>query len=245
MDRRGNLALRLSYDLAGITDRGAYLDAMIQSLGMIFPSDSNGWVGAHLVTHEIEMRGTNGSDKPEYAEGLIRNAKSLPMFVSYLHPSGDINPRRISDILSDRAWRNHPLYSEMFVPLGADRQMTIVVTPVSSTQWNGWGFHRATIDFTEREIEWAKSLQPLLMTFNRLSCLTTETAPTDHRKLTNRETQVLQLVAQGFTAAEVADILRISALTVRKHIEHVYEKLGEHDRVRAVRSAIRQGIISG
>jgi DNA-binding CsgD family transcriptional regulator len=245
MDRRGNLALRLSYDLAGITDRGAYLDAMIQSLGMIFPSDSNGWVGAHLVTHEMEIRGTNGSDKPEYAEGLMRNAKQHPMFTSYMEPRSDISPRRISDVLSDRSWRSHPIYSEMFVPLGAEREMTIVVAPVSPVLWNGWGFHRATIDFTDREIEWAKSLQPLLMTFNRLSCLATAAAPTDHRQLTDRETQVLQLVAQGFTAAETADILRISALTVRKHLEHVYEKLGEHDRVRAIRSAIRQGIISG
>lgn len=243
MDRRGNLALRLSYDLAGITDRGAYLDAMIQSLGMIFPSDTNGWVGAHLVSREIEIRGTNGSDRPEFAELLIQNAERHPMFASYLIPPGDISPRRISDILSDRAWRSHPIYSEMFVPLGADREMTIVVTPVGPTQWNGWGFHRARTDFTDQEIELATSLQPLLMTFNRLSCLITEPEPKDHRKLTDREAQVLQLVAHGFTAAETANILRISPLTVRKHLEHVYEKLGEHDRIRAVRSAIRQGII--
>ena len=244
MDGRNSLALRLSYDLAGVTDRGAYLNAMVQSLGMIFPSESNGWVGARLSTQTFEVLGTNGTDSPKFVETLVRSADRHPMFTSYMSPPGDISPRRISDIIGDRDWHNHPVYSELFIPWGgATREMTLVVAPVSPADWHGWGFQRSRTDFTENEIDLATSLQPLLVAFHRLSRLTTDRTPTDHRHLTDRETQILQLVAQGFSAVDIALILRISPLTVRKHLEHVYEKLDEHDRLRAVSVAIQAGII--
>ena len=242
MDDR--LALRLSYDLAGVTDRGAYLDAMNQSLGEVFRTDSQGWAGTHLSTRVAEIRGTNGSDRPEIAEALSRVMAQHPMYLSYLTPPGTMTPRRMSDLIPDRVWRSHPVFSELFIPMGVTAQLTIVVEPASVEEWSGWAFHRAGIDFTENEVETAVQLQPLLVTFNRLSSFVREAAPSDHRHLTDREVQVLQLVAQGFTAQNISYILRISPLTVRKHLEHTYEKLGEHNRLRAVRLAARDGIIS-
>jgi DNA-binding CsgD family transcriptional regulator len=51
--------------------------------------------------------------------------------------------------------------------------------------------------------------------------------------LTPRETEVLSLAAEGKTNRDIADSLRISPLTVRKHLEHAYPKLGVGNRTAA------------
>lgn len=47
----------------------------------------------------------------------------------------------------------------------------------------------------------------------------------DYQKLSLREQQVLDLLAQGHTYQEIADTLKISYATVHTHIRHIYEKL--------------------
>jgi DNA-binding CsgD family transcriptional regulator len=57
--------------------------------------------------------------------------------------------------------------------------------------------------------------------------------------LTRREREVLALVAEGLTNAEIGARLWISAGTVRRHLENVYAKLEVHTRTAAVRAAFR------
>ena len=64
-----------------------------------------------------------------------------------------------------------------------------------------------------------------------------------YETLTDREKQVLKLVAEGKSNKEVADDLGISVKTAMTHREHVMEKLGLHNRTELVRFAIRQGVI--
>jgi DNA-binding CsgD family transcriptional regulator len=52
--------------------------------------------------------------------------------------------------------------------------------------------------------------------------------------LTPREREILELVAEGRTNAEVARLLWISPGTVRKHLENAYGKLGCHTRTGAI-----------
>ena len=52
--------------------------------------------------------------------------------------------------------------------------------------------------------------------------------------LTHREAEILRLVAQGKTNKEIAAVLYVSPLTIRTHLEHVYEKLGVGNRAEAV-----------
>ena len=61
--------------------------------------------------------------------------------------------------------------------------------------------------------------------------------------LTDREKQVLKLVAEGRSNKEVAEVLGISVKTAMSHREHVMEKLGLHNRTELVRFAIRRGVI--
>lgn len=62
--------------------------------------------------------------------------------------------------------------------------------------------------------------------------------------LSPRETEVLQLVAKGFSSAEIAELLGIAASTVLTHIKHIYAKLGVNSRSQAVFEAAQSGIIS-
>ncbi len=55
--------------------------------------------------------------------------------------------------------------------------------------------------------------------------------------LTRREREVLELVAEGLTNAQVAARLWISCKTVGHHLESTYAKLGVHTRTAAVRAA--------
>jgi len=48
--------------------------------------------------------------------------------------------------------------------------------------------------------------------------------------LTNRQRQLLTLVADGYSNQQAARALRISALTVRTHLEHIYARLGVSSR---------------
>jgi DNA-binding CsgD family transcriptional regulator len=56
-------------------------------------------------------------------------------------------------------------------------------------------------------------------------------------RLTAREAEVLRWVAAGKSDAQIGAILRISARTVQKHLQNIYDKLGVESRTAAVNRA--------
>ena len=62
-------------------------------------------------------------------------------------------------------------------------------------------------------------------------------------RLTSREAEVLQLVAEGSSNKQTAAELGISIKTVEKHRQHLMEKLNIHETAGLTRYAIAQGII--
>ncbi|HWT24596.1 MAG TPA: response regulator transcription factor [Solirubrobacteraceae bacterium] len=73
-----------------------------------------------------------------------------------------------------------------------------------------------------------------------LSRRTTERLPT----LSNREREVLDLLARGLTGEQVAEQLVLSAETVKTHVRNAMNKLEAHTRVHAIAIALREGYIS-
>lgn len=62
--------------------------------------------------------------------------------------------------------------------------------------------------------------------------------------LTERETEILQLIARGTSNREIASKLYISENTVKTHISNLLQKLDAKDRAEAVAKALTQGLIS-
>lgn len=61
-------------------------------------------------------------------------------------------------------------------------------------------------------------------------------------ELTNRELEILKLIAAGFSNTEIAAALVVSAATVKTHINHIFQKTGARDRAQAVRYAYQHGL---
>jgi DNA-binding CsgD family transcriptional regulator len=123
----------------------------------------------------------------------------------------------------------------------------------------GWSIIRYDSDFSAGEARLAELLRPLLCILEQragwypgdqnateVGVRTTESpagrAPAP--RLTHRELEVLRLLAQGLTAVSIGRRLRISAATVRKHLEHIYEKTGYRDRLLTVEYAKRSGLLA-
>lgn len=68
-------------------------------------------------------------------------------------------------------------------------------------------------------------------------------APDEYETLTDREKQVLKLVAEGRSNKEVAALLNISVKTAMSHREHIMLKLHLHNRTELIRFALRHGVI--
>jgi len=65
-----------------------------------------------------------------------------------------------------------------------------------------------------------------------------------YEQLTDRERDVLKLVAEGYTTQQIADMLIISPKTVEGHKTNLMAKLDIHNRVDLVKYALRKGIIT-
>jgi DNA-binding NarL/FixJ family response regulator len=68
-------------------------------------------------------------------------------------------------------------------------------------------------------------------------------APARETKLSERERDVLKLLANGVTTTTIAEQLHISRTTVNNHIQHILRKLDSHTRLEAIRRAEHAGLI--
>lgn len=63
--------------------------------------------------------------------------------------------------------------------------------------------------------------------------------------LTDREREVLSLLAEGLSNAAIAERMTVSVHTVRNHLANLSAKLGAHSKLEALSIAIREGLVSG
>ncbi len=147
----------------------------------------------------------------------------------YFARTGDLRTRKMSDLLRLREWRARELYNGCYRPLQYEVDVRILA-PAGSTKT--FLFRSSRRDFSERDRLVLELLRPHLHrideTFERQRRMTLDVP------LTRREREILGWVEFGKTNAEIAQILWISPLTVRKHLENAYEKLGVRNRTAAV-----------
>jgi two-component system nitrate/nitrite response regulator NarL len=68
-------------------------------------------------------------------------------------------------------------------------------------------------------------------------------ASSDGPRLSEREAEILRLLAEGLSSGEIADELGVSVTTVKSHLRNLYEKLEVSDRAAAVARAMRNGLL--
>ena len=95
-----------------------------------------------------------------------------------------------------------------------------------------------------RDVKDGKSVLDAKVTQKLLSQLSHSKESTRVEALTNRELEVLELVAKGFTNKAIGVQLKISDRTVQGHLAHIFDKLQAGSRTEAVMRAVSVGWIS-
>ena len=150
-------------------------------------------------------------------------------------------PLAISDFISDREFRRRGLYAEVCKPLGV-RAVMKVFLPTGGATGASLVFDTTRSRFTETDRLTLERLVPHLGQLRRNAlarrtypALIDSTAAARMRllRLTPRERVVLARAAAGETNTLIAQALFVSPGTVRKHLEHVYDKLEVRTRTQA------------
>ena len=140
------------------------------------------------------------------------------------------NVRSWSDLYSRVELGKQPLFGELFGPAGAKFFMRLGFPAPAGHARNVIFFRLSGVDFTDRERQILTLLRPHLYEIYNDAARRRQDIP----RLTRREWEVLRLVAAGHSNADIASILFTSVSTVRKHLEHIFDRTGVRSRTAAV-----------
>lgn len=224
--------LDVLYEAAGVEGPIPFPDPVLRALRRLVPCD--------VVTYHERLGGRAavvftgeplGPMTPEIRAATRRTWKQCPL-------TPVAAARKYSDVLTPRAFHRFELYQECARPLGVEDMFRLWLDP-RGEDGARLEFDRARRDFTERDRAALDELRPHLEQFRRRANRRRAYRPASGvaARLTAREREVVQLVAEGMTNAAVARVLWLSPGTVRKHLENAYEKLEVHTRTAAVAAA--------
>lgn len=132
-----------------------------------------------------------------------------------------------SDFFTLREWRQQPMFVDYFARFGT-LHTALLPLPTVGTRSRRLVFFRAgSVGFDERERSLMTLLRPHLVEL-------VQRRSAGPQGLTDRQVEILRLVAQGRSNTEVGAELHLSPHTVRKHLENAFERLGVTTRAEAV-----------
>jgi DNA-binding CsgD family transcriptional regulator len=173
-----------------------------------------------------------GGEPPWLDEALAATCGSYPL--RDVDHAASVEALRISDLVSRARFRQSAFYVSVMQPLGREHELKLWL-PAPPGHARYFELERGPgRDFDERDRSFVSLLRP------HLARLRTRWERRPHLpSLTERELDVLALVAQGMTNRQISSRLFISPSTVRTHLEHIYDKLGVRSRAGAVSAAFR------
>ncbi len=226
-----------------------YVVAVTSELERLVPAERVFWVETDRSTASATVwDGRRGAADGGLSALMTRTVRH-PRVREYAAARSGVRPHRLSDhdICADVRTEEHRI---LLREMGA-YQLNLPVGPQLGT----WILGRSAHDFTDVEVADAAWLMPTLAALHGRFRWAPEAVPAGAEvdgsgppadggaALSPREVDILALVAQGLTAESIARHRRISPRTVRKHLEHIYAKLGRHDRLTAVARATSLGLI--
>jgi DNA-binding CsgD family transcriptional regulator len=241
-------AVRLVGDLDELDDPAGFAAVVLPGLATL--------VGCDVLTYNEIGPAESETSYADYPHGALDPA-TQPVFAAYVseHPlvrhyraTGSGEPVKISDFLSQERFHRLGLYAEFFRRIPVEHQIAVNLLGLDD-RVIGIALNRGRTDFTETDRALLSVLRaPLLRALLRARRLhqaqhgLVRAMSPRPAQLTDRELEVLQLVALGHTNVAIAHALDISPRTAAKHLEHIYRKLGVTSRAAAVaRTAGRAG----
>jgi DNA-binding CsgD family transcriptional regulator len=213
--------------------------AVLDRLQQLIPSgivqfDELDLQGHEHVTEQFvedgERRLVLGTD-PDGASG---SWEVRPSFLPYSYSvrTGDLSSvLRWSDFYTQSELKNHPFYH--YVP-HTIKYGLFVPLPRRGTRSLRLALFRSNRDFSERDRLVLQLLRPHLNDVY----LDAERRRHGIPHVSRREREVLQLASQGYSNADIARVLFISVATVRKHMEHIFDRTGVRTRSAAAAVAL-------
>jgi len=241
-------------------DPTVWLDLAAAALAAEDPAEADEMVAstltavtrADLAVH-VELSNTDPSWMKRTATGdpLPANPASWPdAAMIRRHPlnafyaaTGEARVTALRDV-ERRGWRMDDEGRQLVRRLGLPTEQVSMVVGDDPSAFDGWVL-LAEDPFSDEELEELERVRLLLAGLARHCRLLRSALQTvgEGPALTPREKVILCFIAQGRTVEGIAARLAISPRTVHKHQEHLYRKLGAADRLSAVLSAQRFGLL--
>ncbi len=136
-----------------------------------------------------------------------------------------------SEVYGELEWRRHPMLTEWLAPGGVYDDLICSYPQGPNRTLRVLAGRGPGTPFGERERFLMTLLQPHL---RDLVVATSRRAPVSAPVLTQRQEEIVRCVGTGMTNQQVARALGISVGTVRKHLEHIYDRLHVQSRTAAV-----------
>ena len=232
-ERDVRAALELVYDAASIGGPGPFPSEFLLRLTALIPVDVLAGYHEAILGHPCAVvEGTEIGDV-------------LPLHVQEAgrryHRQDPINHKRwrewralkLTDFHTRRQLRTLDMYRHVWNPMRIEDSLRVWLSaPAGRSRML---YLERSSAFTERERSLLELLRPSLIRIHAAaSARRRMAAAPDVPTLTPREQEILSLVAEGRTSREIATLLVVSPHTVRKHIEHILEKLDVRTRSAAV-----------
>ncbi len=219
-----------------------YPAEVLASLRTLVPCDDAAYQEADLQTRRFLNVTPKESDEDEALYWVVGPCPIM----DYRARTGDLTAVRMSDVVGRGRYHELPIYREYFQPVGLDHVLDLGLS-AASQRYRSLIFLRGRDvgDFSERDRAVLETLRPHLRAREALADLhrragdtngaatPADAAEEQQAPLTAREREILHLVGKGETNAQIAAELWITSATVKKHLEHVYEKVGVAGRAAA------------
>lgn len=205
-------------------DKVSFAKLGVERLPALVASEFTTLSICHLASGKREVFGLPaGALSAQDRAAFDRHFHEHPLVRFHAYQGGRV-PQRITDSVPFEQFRRTALYNDYYRRIRVDHAIALPIY-VRDGLLVSFVLNRTRRDFTERERALLEVLRPhLAKIYQRINTV---------GQLTARETEVLRWVAAGKSDAQIGAILRISARTVQKHLQNIYDKLGVESRTAA------------
>lgn len=236
--------LALIGEIMGLLDLDELSQGMMVAVREAVPAD---WCALNELPAELPHT-VSLTDPPvpeKFHLTFARYGTQNPLASHFLR-TGDGRATRFSDLVTRRQLHRLPLYREVYRELNVEYQIAMTL-PSTAQRVLGIALSRERRDFTATERDLLNLARPYLIQAYRNALAHTRLKDGGGRQilvtdlvtlgLTQRQAEVLRLVAMGSSDQDAATALGIGARTVQKHLEHCYRRLDVANRSQAARAA--------